>query len=41
MIQAADLFGPGATAKSALSDVNAEPLCSLRDSAVILILGGC
>ena len=40
MIQAADLFGPGRTAKCALSDFNAEPLCSLRDSAVILILGG-
>ena len=40
IIQAADLFGPGATAKAALSDFNAEPLCSLRDSAV-LILGGC
>ena len=40
MIQAADLFGPGATAKCALSDFNAKPLCSLRDSAVNLILGG-
>ena len=39
IIQVADLFGPGATAKCALSDFNAEPLCSLRDSAVNLMLG--
>ena len=41
IIQAADLFGPGATTRSELSDLNAAPQCSLRDSAVSLILGGC
>ena len=41
IILAADLFGSGATARSESSDLHAAPLCSLRDSAVSLILGGC